>query len=267
MARRATFIQQEREAADGPLLVLDAGNALFGYWPSMESEGTIMVEAMNAMGYDAMALGAYDLYLGLEILARRMADASFPMLSANLENSEGELIAPSHVVIERDGVTFGIIGLTQPDVMKLRGVEKLVDVKDPATAARPLVDALRDEVDVLLVLSHIGFDEDLALAANVGGIDIIIGGNTRRLMQVPQRVGDTVIVQQGYAGEWIGRLRVTYDAKWKIIGATESLVTLDETFPDDPELKTMRDAWAERWPSPTPEPSPTPTPLPTQAGA
>jgi len=76
-----------------------------------------------------------------------------------------------------------------------------------------------------------------------------------------------VIVQQGYAGEWIGRLRVTYDAKWKIIGATESLVTLDETFPDDPELKTMRDAWAERWPSPTPEPSPTPTPLPTQAGA
>ncbi|MGC9359589.1 MAG: hypothetical protein ACP5G7_04325 [Anaerolineae bacterium] len=266
MARRATFIQQEREAAEGPLLVLDAGNALFGYWPSVESEGTIMVEAMNAMGYDAMALGAYDLYLGLEILTRRMEEAAFPMLSANLKGPDGELVAPSHLVIERDGVTVGIIGLTEPDVMELQGVKELIEVEDPATAARPLVDALRDEVDILLVLSHLGLDADLALAKVIEGIDIIIGGNTRRLMQVPQRVGDTVIVQQGYAGEWIGRLRVTYDAKWKIIGATESLVTLDESFADDPKLSSMRDAWAERWPSPTPEPSPTPTPLPTQAG-
>jgi 5'-nucleotidase / UDP-sugar diphosphatase len=232
----------------------------------MQSEGTIMVEAMNAMAYDAMALGAYDLYLGLEILAHRMEDAEFPMLSGNLRAPEGDLIAPSHIVIGRDGVTFGIIGLTEPDAMKLESVEKLVHVDDPETAARPLVEALQDEVDVLLVLSHLGLDADLALAEAVQGIDIIIGGNTRRLMQVPQRVGNTVIVQQGYAGEWIGRLQVTYDADWNIIGATEDLITLDETYADDPELKSMRDAWAERWPSPTPEPSPTPTPMPTQTG-
>ena len=266
MARRATFIKDERELATGPLLVLDAGNALFGYWPSIEAEGTIMVEAMNAMGYDAMALGRYDLYLGLEILARRMEEAQFPMLSTNLTTTDGELVAQSHVVLERDGLTFGIIGLTEPDATELPGVGAMIKVEDPVSAARPLIEALRGKVDVLIVLSHLGLDADLSLAEAIEGIDIIVGGNTQRLMQVPQRVGDTVIVQQGYVGRWIGRLTVTYNANWDLISATEDLITLDDTFADDPDLKSMHDTWAQRWPSPTPEPSPTATPLPFQNG-
>lgn len=224
-----------------------------------------MVEAMNAMGYDAMALGAYDLYMGLDILSQRMEEAQFAMLSANLTTSGGTAVAPSHITLERHGLTFGIIGLTEPEAVELPSLESLIAVKDPIATAKPLVQALRPKVDILMVLSHLGLEADLTLADAISGIDIIVGGNTRRLMQAPQRVNDTVIVQQGYAGEWIGRLTVTYGTDGQIISATEELITLDDSFADDPELKAMRDAWAQRWPSPTPEPSPTPTPLPSHS--
>jgi len=260
VARRATFIKQERAATQGPLLLLDAGSTLFGYWPSIESEGRILIEAMNAMGYDAMAVGEYDLYLGPDILQRRIAEAAFPVLSANLYTSEGQTITESHTIIERDGMTIGIIGLTEPEAEALPGVGALITVHDPVETARIQVEALRPQVDLLIVLSHVGLEADMALAEAVDGIDIIVGGRSRRLMQMPERVNDTLIVQQGYAGEWIGRLTVSYDADWQIVSATEDLVDLDPSFEDDPELKAMRDAWAQRWPSPTPLPAATEPP-------
>lgn len=257
VARRATFIKQEREAVQGPLLVLDAGSTLFGYWPSIESEGRILVEAMNAMGYDAMAVGEYDLYMGPEILQQRIGEATFAVLSANLQTAEGEPITGGHTIIEWEGGTFGIIGLTEPEAVELPGVGTLIAVQDPIEIARTQVEALRAEVDVLIVLSHLGLEADMALAETVPGIDIIVGGRTLRLMQMPERINDTIIVQQGYAGEWIGRLTVTYDADWGVVSATEDLIALDESLADDPALKAMRDEWARRWPSPTPEPTPT----------
>lgn len=242
--------------------MLDAGSALFGYWPSLESKGQILIKAMNAMAYDAMAVGEYDLYMGLEILQQRIAEATFPVLSANLQTIEGEPATDAHAIIERGGITFGIIGLTEPEVADLPGVGTLIAVQDPVETARVQVESLRPKVDVLIVLSHLGLDADLSLAEAVEGIDIIIGGRTRRLMQMPERVNDTIIVQQGYAGEWIGRLTVTYDDGWSIVAATEDLITLDESFEDDPQLKAMRDEWARRWPSPTPQPTATSTSLP-----
>ena len=240
MARRATVIKQEREKTEGIILVLDAGSSLLGNQVSLVSEGRVLVEAMNAMGYDALALGDREFALGLDVLREREAEADFPFLSANLVNADDEaLLFQPYIILERQGKSVGIIGLSEPEVAKNARVSKLVSALDPVETARQYVGELRGQVDVLIVLSHLGVEEDKALAKEVTGIDVIVGGKSRTLMREPARVGNTLIVQQGYDGEWMGRLRATFDAQGVPSDYAEKLYTLTADYKDDQEMLNL----------------------------
>jgi len=227
---------------------------------SVESAGRVIVEAMNAMGYDAMSVGEYDLAAGLALLKAREKEAEFPFLSANLVTADdSQLILKPHVILERGGVRFGILGLTDPGTEELAERDKAT-LLDPVQVARQYVPELRDKVDILIVLSSLGLEEDKALAAAVPGIDIIVGGNTGRVMRAPERVGDTLVVQQGYRGEWLGRLQVTYDAQGVPVTYSEEMVTLTDEFEDDQEMAALVERWKALYPTPTPRPTWTPAP-------
>jgi len=216
---------------------------------------------MNAMGYDALALGEYDLAAGLEVIKQREKEASFPFLSANLVTvGDDQPIVRPYVILERDGASFGILGLTEPGTREV--LEKLdgATLLDPVGVARQYVSELRGKVDVLIVLSNLGLEEDKALAAAVAGIDIIIGGNSRRLMKEPERVGNTLVVQQGYKGEWLGRLQVTYDADRQPVSFAAEAVALTDSFGDDQEMSALVRKWKVLFPTPTLRPTQSPTP-------
>ncbi|MEA3407544.1 MAG: metallophosphatase [Chloroflexota bacterium] len=259
MARRASFIKGERQNNQNPLFVLDAGNSLAGTSLSLQSKGGVIVEAMNAMGYDALALGRMDLALGLETLKEIEKSANFILLSANVVENDGQdPIFTPYVVLERQGIKVGIIGLSEPDANAVARVKDQTRVLNPLETARRYVGALRDQVDVLIILSPLGLDQDKALAENVSGIDIIIGGNTRKLMREPEQVGSTLIVQQGYRGEWMGRLEATFDAQGNLVDGKEEIITLDDSYADDPAMVEMVEKWKTLYPSPTPRPTNTP---------
>lgn len=264
MARRATLFKQERENNDGLVLYLDAGSSLMGQWVSLKSKGEAIVETMNAMGYDAMTVGRMDLSSGLENLQERQKQAEFPILSANLVPIEGnEPIFEPYTLIEREGIRIGIIGLSEQEAFQAPGVTDKARVLDPTTVAKRYVAELRDQVDLLIVLSRIGLDNDQLLAQAVPGIDIIIGGNTRKLMNKPERVGNTLIVQQGYRGEWVGKLTASFDGKGVLAEFKEEIITLDDKFADDPEMVEIMKPWRALYPTPTPRPTYTPTPGPS----
>ena len=123
MARRATVIRQERQDNNGIVLVLDAGSSLLGDWVSLQSKGRVIVEGMNAMGYDAMALGRMDFSLGLETLKEREAEARFAFLSANVVAvADGEPIFEPYTILERQEARIGIIGLSEPEAVQVPGV-------------------------------------------------------------------------------------------------------------------------------------------------
>jgi len=254
-------IKQERTQNEGIVLVLDAGSALLGGWVSVKSAGSVIVEAMNAMGYDALALGKYDLAGGLAMVKQREKEASFPFLSANLVTAaDNQPLVKPYVVLEREGTRLGIIGLTEPKAAEVLRQPDGTALLDPVQVAHRYVAELRDKVDVLIVLSNLGIETDKALAAAVPGIDIIVGGTTRTLMKTPERVGNTLIVQQGYRGEWMGRLRVTYDADGAPIAFSEDLITLTDDFADDREVAALAEKWKALYPTPTPAPTWTPRP-------
>jgi 2',3'-cyclic-nucleotide 2'-phosphodiesterase (5'-nucleotidase family) len=252
VARRATMIKRIRAEADAVLLLLDAGNTLFDQPLALQSEGRVVVEAMNAMGYDAMAVGVLDLAKGVEVLRQRATEARFPILSANLvSKTDGKPILSPYTVIRRDGLRFGILGVTDPDAVNAPGVRDAADVLDPVETVRTLLPELRSQSDVLIVLSRLGLGEDRMLARTVPGIDIIVGGKTHDLLRAPEVVGTTIITQMGYDGKWLGRLDADLDAEGHLSSPGVEGIGLAPDIPDDPELAALIASWQQRFPEPT----------------
>ncbi len=210
LARRATLIRQVREAAQGPVLVLDAGNTLMGGDLASQSEGRLQVEAMNLMGYDALAVGPLELSKGIEVLQERAAEAAFAVLACNLVWSESQApVLEPYIILGREGLRLAIIGVTNAEA--LQGLERLspgVALLDPVERVAHYVAEVRPQADVVVVLSYLGLEADRALAGAVEGIDVIVGGRSRRLLREPQVVNGTAIIQAGYDGEWLGRLEI-----------------------------------------------------------
>ena len=219
----------------------------------MESEGRIIVDAMNAMEYDAMTVGSMDLLNGIDVLLQRAREARFAILSCNIVKAESEepILSP-YTILERDGMRYGILGVSELDVFRSPALAAGLEVLDPLTRVRKYLPEVRSQSDVVIVLSHLGVDEDEALAQAVPGIDIIVGGNSRKLMSTPLVVGDTIIVQMGYDGEWLGKLEVDIDQQGRVLNPKEEIITLDSAVAHDAELKALVAEYEERYPAPTP---------------
>ena len=254
MARRATVIKAIRNRSENPVLVLDAGNTLLGQELASRSEGRVIVDAMNAMEYDAMTVGFLDLSKGVDILLQRAQEARFAILSCNIVNIGDEKpILPPYVIIERDSLRFGVLGVSEPDVARFAPEDmSRIKVLDPVATVQKYLPEVQSRSDVVLLLSHLGFDEDKALAEAVPGIDVIVGGRSRKLMRAPERAGETVVVQMGYDGEWLGKSDVAFDAQGQICESSIQMMTLGPDVFDDRELSLLVDSYKKRFPSPTP---------------
>jgi 2',3'-cyclic-nucleotide 2'-phosphodiesterase (5'-nucleotidase family) len=239
VARRATAIKNYR-AKSPYLLVLDAGDALFGQPVSDISQGKALTEAMGLMGYNAMAIGERDTGHWDELLARSR-EAKFAFLSANLVYANtGKPVFTPYVVQNVGGRKVAIIGLSPADDSLKAFAPSDVTVKDPVETAREYVAKARAEnVDAVVILSHAGNVMDRKIATEVQGITAIVGGHSYDLLQETLRLGDTVIGQAGYGGEWLGEITVDFDADGKIVSAKAGVIPLTEEYADDPELAAL----------------------------
>lgn len=198
----------------GSVLTLDAGDELTGT-PLANlvvdgARGGAMNRFFQLLDYDAWAIGNHEFDKGVDALSAYVEHSPMETLSANVLDESGERPlfpqqAPSHV-FERSGVRVGVIGVTTDQLKGLMSpVEfqklRLETVED---SVREQVAALRGEVDVVVVLSHVGLEGDEALARYVKGIDVIVGGHSHTRMTTASRVQDTWIVQAGSYGRSLG---------------------------------------------------------------
>jgi 2',3'-cyclic-nucleotide 2'-phosphodiesterase (5'-nucleotidase family) len=232
--------EQRDEHTD--LLLLDAGNALMSNIPvTAKTQGGVIIQAMNMMGYDAMTVGDKDLGLGPKVLQEREAEADFPFLSANLVYADsGELVFPPYTVVTVAGRKVGILGLSgsQEPMPREVGGGVVLDLLEPIEVARQYVDELSNHTDIIVVLSLMGLDADRELAQSVDGIDLIVGGASRNILGEPRLIPDTttVVVQAGARGEWVGRVELSIDSGGVVTAATGSAPRLDDTFVDDTDM-------------------------------
>ncbi|MBZ5537933.1 MAG: 5'-nucleotidase C-terminal domain-containing protein [Acidobacteriia bacterium] len=243
-ARQATLIAQRRQVrqSQGPVLVLCGGDYSMGTpfgAATRETGGELQI--MSLMGYDATTFGNHEFDLGPDGLGQSISvaakagrvpavlasNASFTAKDetlADLQRLSREGVIRCHIVIERGGIRFGLFGVLGLEAKSVTVGAGAVTFADPIETAREMVRLLREteKVDVVIALSHGGVvkgndssftdGEDVQLARDVPGIDVVVGGHSHTLLREAIIVnGRTPVVQAGKNGEDLGELVVTLD--------------------------------------------------------
>jgi 5'-nucleotidase/UDP-sugar diphosphatase len=243
-------IETERAGNPEGTLLLSAGDMFQGTPVSNLFRGKPMIEVMNALKFDAMAMGNHEFDWGPDALRELVSSAQFPFLCANITDENFSYFPGTrpYVLLTRKDVTIGIIGLTTPETRyttKPSHVSNLIFL-DPAEVASRMIEAVKQQgAQLVVVLSHLGLDGDIELAARAPGIDIIVGGHSHTAVTSPVKVGQTIIVQAGYYGIYVGALKVRVDPESsnKIVDYSQKEV-LRTVFagpkdPFDPEVLRM----------------------------
>ncbi|MBM4300084.1 MAG: hypothetical protein FJ121_00910 [Deltaproteobacteria bacterium] len=197
----------DRARGKSPSLLLAAGDMIQGNaWANL-FRGKSTIEVMNAMKFDAMVVGNHEFDFGPRVLKERMAQARFPMLGANVK---GLPALKPYVIKNLQGVRIAIIGVVTPDTPVTTHPRNVAGLSfsTPESAVKKYLPQLKGRADVVVVLSHCGFQADKELAARVPGIDVIVGGHSHTKMLQPERVGRTIIVQAWEHAKALGVLNL-----------------------------------------------------------
>ena len=208
--RIATLVKAIRaERGQERVLLLDGGDTWSGSWTSLQTKGADMVEAMNALKPDAMT-GHWEFTLGAERVKELTDALPFPFLAQNMREAEFEdpVFAPRKV-FERGGLKIAVIGQAFPytPVANPRWMMPnwTFGIRDEDMQKQ--VDEARTEgADLIVVLSHNGFDVDRKMASRVRGIDVLLSGHTHDAVPEVTRIGRTLMVATGSNGKFVSRL-------------------------------------------------------------
>ncbi len=201
-----------------PTLLLDAGDVMTGN-PIAEMEyrgafGGALFEMMNRIGYEVWCPGNHDLDISQANLRGLTEIARFPTVCANLVNDKGEYPVNNKpfVVLQQGGLRIGVIGLISQELYDLVSQKSLTGLKvlAPDETAQRFIDELRPKVDLIVLLTHEGADEDKTLAKGVRGADVIVGGHSHTRLRAPLLVNGVRIVQAGSNCENLGVLEITF---------------------------------------------------------
>ncbi|MGI6687908.1 MAG: bifunctional metallophosphatase/5'-nucleotidase [Christensenellales bacterium] len=217
--------KKDLEAAGDSVLLLDAGDACQGTPLVNLSMGKTAIEFMNAAGYDAMTPGNHEFDWGLDNAKQLAGLANFPILSANIINHlEGNLTFVANKIFDMpNGMKVGVFGLTTPETMtkahpdKVRGIDFLQGDALYEAAQKQVEELKAAGADIIVLLSHLGMDEESApnrsldVLEKVTGINLLIDGHSHTLLEKGEMVGDTLVVSTGSYGQNLGV--VVYDGE------------------------------------------------------
>ncbi len=269
LARVAAAVADIRAEVDHPLLLLDSGDTLQGtpleeYVHVRFAEPSPVVEAMNLIGYDAMAIGNHDFNFGLEVLGRAREQANFPFLSANtVDEATGEPAFKPYDVHEVSGLRVGILGLVTSNVpgwedpANYRGLRfESMDV-----AARRWVSVLREVegCDLVVVLAHTGFEIDPETGESdgteyenfgnrlqdVAGIDVMLTGHAHEDIP-PQEVNGVIVSQPMSRGRRLTRIDLELERVengWQIDRWQGENIDLWDSPVDESLVEIFEDRW------------------------
>ncbi len=257
------YINKVRQQEKNVLFVI-SGDMLQGSLIDKEHRGLSTIEIMNYLAPDVVTLGNHELDYGFPHLLFLEKMANFPSVNANLyiKKYNKRLMNP-YVILNVDGFDIMFIGIVTQEVLKSLkrdgSISTFISLEDAATEVGKICDAYKNEdIDLTILLTHIGFEEDKKLAAMLNpewGVDMIIGGHSHTILEQPAKVNDILIAQAGVGTDQIGRFDVVVDDdtnsivewQWQLIPVDNNLAEPDveiekfiATFKEDIDRKYNR---------------------------
>jgi sulfur-oxidizing protein SoxB len=237
--RLATLVNAIRAERPDKVLLLDGGDTWQGSYTALQSKGADMVRLMNALKVDAMT-AHWEFTYGADRVQELIKQLDFPFLAANVtEATWGDPVFKPSAVFERGGVRIGVIGQAFPYTPIANPRYLIPDwsfgIEEEKLAGH--VAKLRaDGVDLVVLLSHNGFDVDRKLAGRVKGIDVILTGHTHDALPRPVKVGDTLLVAAGSHGKFLARLDLEVRDKRIQNYAFRLIPVLADVIAPDPDI-------------------------------
>lgn len=227
-----------------------AGDMFRGSVLDSEYMGLSTIQIMNLLAPDVVTLGNHETDYGVAHLLFLEKMAMFPIINANLyiRQTDTRLFEPCYIM-EIDGLKILFIGIITDEVISQTKGEKLIGsfigIEDAAQEVGKICNAYNSlDIDLTVLLTHIGFEEDKKLAALLDpdwGVDIIVGGHSHTFIDQPAMVNDILIVQAGTGTDQIGRFDLVIDTdenrvaswKWQAVPINEF------TCPRDPRMEEL----------------------------
>ena len=240
--RIATVVKAIRAQAPHALL-LDGGDTWQGSLPSLRTRGLDMVQLMNALGVEAMT-SHWEFTLGsdrVNELLENHVDPAF--LGANIFDVEwDEPVYDDYKIFERNGTAIGVIGQAFP----------YMPIANPGWMFPELSFGLRRDrisevvqevraagAEVVVLLSHNGFDVDRQFARDIPGIDVILTGHTHDALPEPIQVGNTFLIASGSHGKFLSRVDLDVQ-DGAMTGISHRLIPiLSDVIAPDPEMTAL----------------------------
>ncbi len=267
-ARIATLANAWR-AKESNVVLLNAGDTFQGTLYFNVYEGLADAQILNRTGYAATTLGNHEFDRGTGPTTAFAKALSFPIVCCNLRLGPQQAefarrIVPS-TILTVGGQKVGVVGVVTPDTPNISSPGPGVTFLDPLASAQAEVDRLtKAGVNKIVLLTHIGYDEDKALAAKLRDVDLIIGGHSHTPLGTPGLPGwreaagpyptivkaadghDVPIVQAWEWGKVLGRIRLAFDAAGNLtrVVAAEP-IPVDESVAPDPGVQTLVEAFAK----------------------
>jgi len=249
VSRLSGYLNRVRGREENVLYAI-AGDMLKGSVIDSEFQGLSTIEVMNLLAPDVATIGNHEVDYGIAHLLFLEKCAKFPIINANLyvKSSRARLFAPCWTC-RRGGLKLLFIGAVTAQLLHQAKREALlgayIDVKDAEAEIRAALDAYRGaDVDCTILLTHVGFEEDRALARALGprsGVDLIVGGHSHTLLAEPHYENGIPIVQAGCGTDQVGRAELRFDAETRALkGLSWRLVDIDDRLcPRDMELEAL----------------------------
>ena len=241
--RTATLIKAIRaERGDNKVLLLDGGDTWQGSYCSLKTQGADMVAAMKALKPDAM-VGHWEFTLGKERVEELIDEMGYPFLGSNCFDTEwDERVFQSTAYFERGGIKVAVIGQHFP-YTPIANPSHLVE--GWSFGIRPdeiqsNIDEARDNgAEIIVLLSHNGFDVDQKLAADISGIDVILTGHTHDAVPEAVRIGKTLVLSSGSHGKYLGRIDLKVEGG-QVVDASSTLIPVfSDVISPDSEMTSL----------------------------
>jgi len=238
------YINKIRREEENVLYVV-AGDMLQGSLIDSEWKGVSTIEIMNWLAPDVVAIGNHEVDYGLSHLLFLEKLANFPIVNANLyiRKNNKRLLNP-YLIFKKAGFDILFTGIITEKIMDSIKQDKLigsfVSLSEASDEVGKICNAYKnDDIDLTILLTHIGYDSDLELAKLLKpewGIDMIIGGHSHTILKKPAKLNNILIAQAGVGTDQIGRFDILVDDdtnsiikyRWQLIPINEDLAPRDE---------------------------------------
>ena len=243
--RTASLIKKIRaERGEDKVLLLDGGDTWQGSYTSLKTQGEDMLEAMNLLKPDAM-VGHWEFTLGQERLSELIDKIDFPFLGGNVFDTEwDEPVFESTSYFEKGGVKVAVIGQHFP-YTPIANPRYLVDGWSfgirPEIIQKNINKAKKNGAEVVVLLSHNGFDVDQKLASILDNVDVILTGHTHDAIPRAIKIKNTLLLSSGSHGKYLGRIDLKVD-NGKVVDFSSNLIPIfSDVIQPDPEMTRLID--------------------------